>query len=107
MLKKEDSNKQIWVSTIFLCAFGLVMIYSASAYECSISAKYNYDSMYLFKRQLAFVILGLICCFVFQHLNYAILYRFTKYIYAIGIGLIFLLKSGLGVNVNGATRWIT
>lgn len=34
---------------ILLNVFGLIMIYSASAYSCSTLAKYNYDSLYLLK----------------------------------------------------------
>ena len=58
---KEGMNRTdlaIITITTFLCCFGLVMIYSASSYECSMSADYNYDSFYYLKNQLKYVLLG-------------------------------------------------
>ena len=42
----DRTDLAIVIITVFLCCFGLVMIYSASSYECSMSADYNYDSFY-------------------------------------------------------------
>lgn len=42
---------------LFLLAFGLVMLYSASAYDASLH--YNGDSAYFLKRQAASTVLGM------------------------------------------------
>ena len=42
---------------LFLLAFGLVMLYSASSYEASVD---HGDSAYYLKRQLIFTIFGLV-----------------------------------------------
>lgn len=93
----------IWISVIFLTAFGLMMIYSASGIQFVNSEKYT--SMYLLKKQVRFVLAGFAVCFVCQFINYSVLYKTSKFIYAVGIVSILLLKP-FGVSVNGATRWL-
>lgn len=36
---------------LFLLGFGLIMVYSASSYEASVSEKLGYDAAYYFKKQ--------------------------------------------------------
>ena len=45
---------------LFLLGFGLIMVYSASSYEASISEKLNYDAAYYLKKQLVAIILGIV-----------------------------------------------
>ena len=96
----------LWVSVIFLCCIGLIMVYSASAYRCGSSEKYQYNSFYFLQRQAMYMGLGLVACFAAQHVHYGILYRFALWIYVVSIGTVFLLLSSLGVSANGATRWV-
>ena len=51
---------KIIVAVIFLMAFGLVMIFSASSYTSSISSATKYDSSFYFKKQLKMIILGMV-----------------------------------------------
>lgn len=87
-------QRDILITTLFLCVLGLLMIFSASG------------SVVYFKRQLIFVAAGFAVCFVVQYLDYRILYRYAKYIFLISILCVFLLKTPAGVTVNGATRWL-
>ena len=57
--------RDIWISTMFLCVLGLMMIFSASG------------SVDYFKRQLTFVLLGFLVCFMAQFMDYHMLYFFT------------------------------
>lgn len=102
----KHNNLSIWVATFFLCAFGSIMVFSASSFICATSMKYNNDLSYLFRRQLIFMSAGLVACFVVQFLRYRFLYKKAILIYIAGILTIFLLKTPLGVEVNGATRWV-
>lgn len=105
ILRRTDLN--IWVILIFLCCLGAVMVYSASAYECSMSAKYKYDSTYFLKRQLAYMILGFAGIFVLQYINYNILNSVLAIAaYGVSIVCILLLRTSLGVSVYGAKRWL-
>ena len=91
---KVSEHRNIWMSSLFLCVLGLLMIYSASG------------SMALFKRQLIFIVAGFIACAIVQLFHYQILYKYAGAIYLISIICIFLLLSPAGVSVNGATRWL-
>lgn len=103
-LERVDLN--IWVITILLCCFGLIMVCSASFYECSQSSDYKYDALYLFKRQALFMAAGFGCMYMSRFFDYHFLERIAKGIYAVGIICILLLLTPLGVENNGARRWL-
>lgn len=99
-------NYNIWICLIFLCAFGALMVYSASGYEAAMSEQCNYNSMYWVQRQIVFMVMGFGFMFLYQYLNYNLLYKIPHIIYILGIVCILLLKTKLGVESNGATRWL-
>lgn len=116
MMKEQQKKRKwtsyadtssIWVTTIFLVVFGLIMIYSASGMTYIVDENYGNNSMYLFQRQLVFVLLGFWVCSIIQFFDYRMLYPFSKLFFAGGIASIFLLLSPMGVSVNGATRWLS
>ena len=91
---------------IFLCAYGAMMVFSATAYECGMSEDYHYDAFYLVKRQVGFMAAGFVGILLLQHVNYRLLKPFAVLLYLSGVASIFLLKTSLGVSSNGATRWV-
>lgn len=103
MVKRREF--QIWAVTLILCFFGAIMIYSASSTTCANSEKYNYDSFYYFKRQMVFILLGLVCMVILPKLNYTGFWHFTTVGYLVGIGLI-LWVFAKGEEINGAKRWL-
>lgn len=88
---------------IFLICFGLVMLYSTSAYSALVN--YN-DSMFYFKRQLAFCLAGFVIIYVASRLNYHIYIKLAKPFYVLAVILMALVQTPLGKEVNGARRWI-
>ena len=88
---------------IFLVCFGLVMLYSTSAYSALV--QYG-DSMHYFKRQLLFCALGFIGMYVIARIDYHYYAKFAKHIYIFAIFMMALVQTPLGKEVNGATRWI-
>lgn len=88
---------------IFLICFGLVMLFSASSYGAMI--KYG-DSMHYFKRQLIFCVIGLVGMRVVVKMDYHVFSRFAKKFYWVSIVLMALVQTPLGVEVNGAKRWL-
>lgn len=89
---------------LFLLAFGLMMVYSASSYDASID--YG-DSGFYLKKQLLANILGLAAMFFMANFPYRALKKFDIYVVIGTIVLLLLLKvPGLGVTRNGATRWL-
>ena len=89
---------------IVLNLVGLVMVLSSS----SVEALANYGSSWLFfKRQLTWTVLGLAGMAVTSRIDYRVLRRYVGPLLVISAGLLFLvLVPGVGVNVNGSTRWL-
>lgn len=100
------NNYMLWIALIFLCAYGAMMVFSATSYQCSMSKDYNYDSFALVKRQAMFMAAGFIAILVLQFVDYRLLKHFAALLYLSGIASIILLKTPLGVSANGATRWV-
>jgi len=83
---------------------GLVMVMSAS----SVVSLESYDtSWYYFKRQAIWAGIGTVAMLVIQRIDY---HRWRRWSAPALIGAVVLLVAvlvpGVGVNVNGATRWI-
>lgn len=100
------NNYMLWIALIFLCAYGAMMVFSATAYQCGISEKFDYDSFHFVKRQVMFMLGGFVAILALQFVDYRILKHFAVLLYISGIVSIFLLKTPLGVSANGATRWV-
>lgn len=106
MNEVERLDYSIIVTVIILCVYGLIMVTSASYYMCSMTREYNYDPIYLMKRQLIFTLFGFFVMLVIQHWNYRWLKKLSVLIYIGAIGSIFLLLTSLGVESHNAVRWI-
>ena len=89
---------------VFLVCFGLVMLYSASAYSAEVN--YSGDSMHYFKRQLFFCVVGGAAAYVVSLVDYHKYAKYAKKFFFFSIFLMALVKTPLGMEVNGATRWI-
>lgn len=88
---------------IFLLCFGLVMLYSTSSYNAQI--KFGSSTWYLFK-QIQATVLGLIGMFIVTRIDYHFWKRFTVLLYFASIVCILMVLSPLGMEVNGARRWL-
>lgn len=87
---------------VFIIGFGLVMICSTSSYSAMI--QYG-DSLYYFKRQLLFTILGAVLMLIFFHAGYYWVKKLGPLVYGIGLFMTALLPL-LGRESHGAKRWI-
>lgn len=88
---------------IFLVCFGLVMIYSTSAYSSQITN--NGDSFYYLKRQGALAMLGIAAMFVISRIPYHFWRRVINLAYGL-TGLLLFLVLVSGVASHGQKRWI-
>ena len=108
MKKKEHSvayfDYSLLAILICLICFGLVMLYSTSSYSAMM--KQNGDSLFYFKRQVLFCIVGLIGMWIVSRIDYHWYFERSKFFYFISIFMMFLVKTPLGKEVNGAKRWI-
>lgn len=89
---------------IFLLCFGLVMLYSSSAY---ISANNYGDSAYYLKRQLRNIAIGAAVMFAFAKIDYRIWRKFGNFAYVFSFALCTLvLIPGVGSSSHGSARWL-
>jgi len=88
---------------LFLLCFGLVMLYSVSSYESNL--KFG-DSAYYLKRQAIATGIGIVFMLVAMLINYHVWYKFMFTPYLISLILILAVLSPLGVERNGARRWL-
>ncbi len=102
----ERLDFKVIASLVLLNIYGLIMIYSASAYGCSVSPKYNNDPTYLVTRQAVFVAAGFVAMFIVRRFNYNYLRKWAVPLYVFGVFSIFLLLTPLGVQSHNATRWV-
>ena len=106
--KKEHSiayfDYSLLAILICLICFGLVMLYSTSSYSAMM--KQNGDSLFYFKRQVLFCIVGLIGMWIVSRIDYHWYFERSMFFYFISIFMMFLVKTPLGKEVNGAKRWI-
>lgn len=106
--RKSNKNQSFFDYTllfvvIFLIAFGLIMIYSTSSYEATGELG---DSTYYLRHQFTATLAGVVVMVMTTLVDY---HRWEKYAFvgmAVSIVLIFLVLTPMGVEVNGARRWI-
>ncbi len=91
---------------LFLLGFGLIMVYSTSSYEASMSASLNYDEAYYLKHQAGATVLGLVAMMVVSRIPYHFWEPFAIPGYLASAVLIALVMTPLGITANGATRWL-
>ena len=103
--KPRYYDYQLVAIVILLTCFGLVMLYSTSAYTSQV----NYENdMRFFGRQAIISIASILGALLISRLDYHVLYYISGGIYVLSLILMLLVKySPLGVEVNGARRWLT
>jgi cell division protein FtsW len=94
----------LYTATLCLLAAGAVMVYSASSAE---SLLQNGDPAFFLKRYVAFGALGLISMHLLSRRGLKLVRRATPLILAVAFVLtVAVMVPGIGITVNGATRWL-
>ncbi len=95
----RNSFFKIFILTLIIAALGILSIYS-STYQKESAAWQD-----IYKRQILWLIFGLICFFLFARLNYRKLWDANYFIYGGALFLLFLVFT-LGIIRLGAQRWL-
>lgn len=87
-----------------LIIIGLVMVASSTA---DFAATKFSNPFFFFKKQLIFILLGLVVLYVVSHIKIDFYYDYGQFFLILSLVISILVHiPGLGVTVNGATRWI-
>ena len=88
---------------IFLLCFGFVMIYSASSYE----AQTEFGNPYYYaKKQFIAIILGAVAMAFVTLVDYHFWFKLSPIIYIASGVTVLMVLSPLGIEANGARRWL-
>lgn len=88
---------------IFLTCFGLVMLYSTSAYSAQSDFK---NDMYYFTKQAIISALSFVVMYVVSRMDYHIYGAFAFECYIFAMIMMALVQTPLGIEIYGARRWI-
>src|SRR3954470_13866409 len=95
----------LYAATLFLLAIGAVMVYSASSATSLLRG--NGDPSFYLKRYVIFGLVGLVVLRVMSKQGLKLAKTFTPILLVTGFALTAAVKlPGVGVNVNGASRWL-
>ena len=103
--KRGHMDYPILITIGLLCAFGLVMVFSASYYYAQNTASVGYDGYYYIRKQAVYLAIGFPMMILLSYFDY---HRMEKY-KVVGILLSIALLVGVlifGQVTNGAKRWI-
>ena len=102
-VKSDYYDYSLLAIVILLICFGLIMLYSTSAYEAD--AKFGQD-MYYFRKQALISVGAIVVAIIVSLMDYHKLIKWSLVIYIAAFILMLLVLSPLGVSVNGARRWL-
>lgn len=92
------------ITVLLLLALGIVMVLSASAPASIAEGKGSYSYV---SKQAVFAVIGIVLMFFISKIDYRFYKKYYWTVYFISwIILLLVVIPGLGLNVNGATRWI-
>ncbi len=106
MSSKGSGVDKIFLSLIItLLVLGFAVFISASmGIFAKDSAQFNSIA---FKQGFFGIVLGLITCFIFSKINYKVFKKYSFFIFVLSLVLCaIILIPGVGVELNGAKRWI-
>jgi len=102
-MDKAQGDRSLVLLTVLLMVTGVVMIYSASAV---LAGRQYGDSLFFFKRQMLWAVVGLVAMTVASHVPYEFWNRMAL---PLVLGTVVLLGlvliPGIGIELNGSRRW--
>src|SRR4051794_28556095 len=102
--KRPVEYSILWTATLCLLAAGAVMVYSASSAESLLGQG---DASFYLKRYVIFGIAGLAALHFSSRVSLKAVKNVTPVLLAGAFGLtVAVMLPGIGVTVNGATRWL-
>jgi cell division protein FtsW len=103
--KRPIEYSILYSATLCLLALGAVMVYSASSAESLLNG--SQDPSFYLRKYVLFGLAGLVVLHAVSHHGLDLVRRFTPLLLLAGFVLTALVMvPGVGVTVNGATRWL-
>ncbi|MEA5059697.1 MAG: FtsW/RodA/SpoVE family cell cycle protein, partial [Candidatus Pelethousia sp.] len=104
-LKTGQMDYWLYSAVLVICAFGLVMMFSASYYSAQNNANLDNDGLYYLRNQARYLVVGIVAMYAVSRLNYHRLEKVKSIALIITMGLM-LAVVFWGKELNGAKRWL-
>ncbi|MDD3303633.1 MAG: FtsW/RodA/SpoVE family cell cycle protein [Clostridia bacterium] len=101
--EKKNMDFSMLITIMLLLCMGLVMVATASSYH-ALSVYGNSNE--LLTKQLLFAIVGVIAMLVISKIDYRVYKKWSYIGFAFVILLLIAVLTPLGIEVNGAKRWL-
>ncbi|WP_024621836.1 stage V sporulation protein E [Metaclostridioides mangenotii] len=101
--KDIEFDGVIFYTTMILVFIGIIMVFSASYIQSSF--KHN-DSYYFLKKNIVYATLGFIVMMVTSKIDYRFWKKNASYVGIIAVVFLVLVLTPLGIEANGARRWL-
>lgn len=104
-MRKRPFDFLIFLTVLTLLGLGTIMVFSAGSPHAY--TYLNGDTYYFLKKQLVYVVLGLLGMFFTMNIDYRKLGKISPILFAISVCLLALVcVPGIGKSLNGARRWL-
>ena len=103
MNKKKQPDFILFFIVAALVVFGVIMVFSSSYYNAL--DKYG-DAFYFLKKDIVWAILGFIAMYLGSRIPYQLYRKFSIPIISISLGLLILIFTPLGLELNNSVRWL-
>lgn len=101
---RSSFDLPFFILVMVLLTIGIIMMFSASYASAYYSSRTGYDSLYYFKRQLLFAVLGIVAMLLISMIDYHILHKFAIPLMLLSIVLLVIVL--FLPEINNVHRWI-
>ncbi len=102
-IRRGPVDLPLFAVAVLLVAFGVVMVYSASAVY---AARTHHTAQYYLVRQAMFATFGVLGLGIVSRIDYRLLRKLTYPMLIATVLLLFLVVAGMGRSGGGAARWL-
>ena len=103
-VKRHGLDYPLLIAVVLLCAFGLLMLFSASYYYAQ---SYKGDGLYYVRRQLVYMLVGIGVMIGLSYVPYTLYSkRIVNCIIYIALIILLVIVLAFGRTAQGAQRWI-
>lgn len=100
---KTEFDPVVFYTTMTLVFIGIVMVFSASYIQAAFK---HQDAFYFLKRNVIYAVLGFIGMMITSRLEYTFWKKNATKIGILAVVLLVLVLTPLGIEANGAKRWL-
>lgn len=100
---RTEFDGVVFYTTMLLVFIGIIMVFSASFIQSSFK---HHDSYHFLKKNVIYAIFGFVAMIVTSNIDYVFWKKNSKTIGIIAVILLVLVLTPLGIEANGAKRWL-